>query len=236
MRGDEEMLVGGVHLPASMEAALPGHRLQGGSPFKLLVRSGKHLNITTMQPADILLSDVAWALGHLGRFTGHAPGFYSVAEHSVLCGELARECGASPSQVLAVLMHDAAEAYMGDVARPVKCRIGEWYPTAEEALMRVVATRFHLAMPLATAVDPADDWHFVKPCDNGLLAKELHEFWPNHGALVHVAIPPEVVRSRAKIRFLAPKMAARGWLMAVREVAGSGEDITEATRALVSLA
>lgn len=73
------------------------------------------------------LQDIAHALAQINRFTGHARRPYSVAEHSLLAAQIARELGYGPAVQLAALMHDAHEAYTGDVSSPVKWTVGpDW--------------------------------------------------------------------------------------------------------------
>lgn len=67
---------------------------------------------------DIL--DIAHALSLINRFAGHTSRPYSVAEHSLLVADIAADAGATPMVQLAALMHDAHEAYLGDVISPVK--------------------------------------------------------------------------------------------------------------------
>ena len=95
------------------------------------------------QPHEVHLDDIAHALSMLCRFGGHCLRFYSVAEHCVL---MARAADA-PFKRWA-LLHDASEAYLVDVPRPIKpFLVG--YDAAEAKIMRAVAVRFnlHLDMP-----------------------------------------------------------------------------------------
>ena len=66
------------------------------------------------------ISDIAHALSLLCRANGHFPHFYSVAQHSVNCMNEARERGYSKRVQLGCLLHDASEAYLSDITRPVK--------------------------------------------------------------------------------------------------------------------
>jgi len=81
------------------------------------------------RPEDVAIGDIAHALAHLCRYGGHTRRFYSVAEHSVL---MAR--AVSPKHRLWALLHDASEAYLVDLPRPIKRAIPQ-YRTAEAAEM-----------------------------------------------------------------------------------------------------
>jgi hypothetical protein len=104
-------------------------------------------------PEKILIADIAHALAHQCRFGGHASKFYSVAEHSV---HVSRLCPAQDA--LWDLLHDASEAYLVDLPRPLK-RLPEFAPyrEAERRLQRAVAERFGLAPEQPASVMAADD-------------------------------------------------------------------------------
>jgi hypothetical protein len=109
------------------------------------------------RPHEVFIDDIAHALSMLCRFGGHCLRFYSVAEHSVL---IAR--AAAPEHKLWALLHDAPEAYIVDIVRPLKpFLIG--YREAEQRLMRAICVRFNLHLEL-----PAD----VKALDRSILADE----------------------------------------------------------------
>ena len=69
---------------------------------------------------DIHIDDIAHALSLLCRANGHFPHFYSVGQHSLLCMREAAARGCSRRVQLGCLLHDASEAYLSDVTRPVK--------------------------------------------------------------------------------------------------------------------
>lgn len=100
---------------------------------------------------EVHLDDIAHALSMLCRFGGHCLRFYSVAEHSVL---MAR---AAPDRRLALwaLLHDASEAYLVDVPRPIKPFLFG-YDVAEARIMNAVAVRFHLHLGLPDEVKRLD--------------------------------------------------------------------------------
>lgn len=85
---------------------------------------------------DVDIEDIAHSLSLTCRFNGHCNSFYSVAQHSVFVSELVR-----PSEALPGLLHDATEAYMGDIVRPLK----RFLPTVkeiEEELERIILGYF----------------------------------------------------------------------------------------------
>lgn len=103
------------------------------------------------RPDDIRIEDIAAALSKLCRYGGHCTRFYSVAEHSV------HVAAAAPEQYrLDALLHDAAEAYLVDVPRPVKRYLAN-YHEIEERLDDMIAKRFHLAWPRPPVVKMLDD-------------------------------------------------------------------------------
>lgn len=87
---------------------------------------------------DIDIVDIAHALSNICRFTGHVRTFYSVAEHCVLASR-----HVPPEHALAALLHDASEAYLCDIARPVKYQpTMAFYREAETRLEHVICDRF----------------------------------------------------------------------------------------------
>lgn len=92
---------------------------------------------------DVHIEDIAHGLANLCRFAGQVATFYSVGEHSWRVCDLLEKRGAPPMLVLAGLLHDATEAYMVDVPRPVK-HIPEMqgYRDAEDSLGAVIYDAF----------------------------------------------------------------------------------------------
>lgn len=101
---------------------------------------------------DIRIEDIAHALSNICRFTGHTLKFYSVAQHSVLVSRIV-----PPADALWGLLHDASEAYLTDIAKPVKeSPAFAEYKLAEDKLARVVAEAFSLPWPMPASVKKAD--------------------------------------------------------------------------------
>lgn len=96
------------------------------------------------RPEDIRLEDIAHALSLMTRANGHIRHFYSVAQHCISCAREAAARGWSPRLQLACLLHDASEAYLSDITRPVKIHLPE-YKLAEAALQDVIFAHFGLS-------------------------------------------------------------------------------------------
>ena len=79
----------------------------------------------------ITLGSIAHGLAQINRFAGATVRPYSVAEHSLLCADIAAEQGHSPAVQLCCLLHDAHESVIGDVSTPVKIELGIVWRTLE---------------------------------------------------------------------------------------------------------
>ena len=108
--------------------------------------TGKRFFPLDPRPEDICIMDIANGLALDCRYggQGNVHKFYSVAEHSVLMAEYACERGWARNIVFAVLMHDAAEAYLNDLPRAVKHSIGRAYETLEDQVQEVILQKYNL--------------------------------------------------------------------------------------------
>lgn len=112
--------------------------------------SGKHFSFIDTNPDIITIEDIAGALSNLCRFTGHVQDFYSVAQHSVYVSGLV-----PPEMALEALLHDAAEAYCGDVSSPLKAFLPE-YQVIEHRVDRFIRDKFGLPAAMSAQVKHAD--------------------------------------------------------------------------------
>lgn len=131
------------------------------APGRCMTFSGRKFTAAEPRAEDVRLVDVAHHLALICRFGGATSKFYSVAEHSCrVAGWLRRE-GASACVQLQGLLHDAAEAYCGDVPRPLK-----------DAAFAARELRIGQAIGEALGYDLFADWDQVEPADDALLAIE----------------------------------------------------------------
>jgi hypothetical protein len=123
-------------------------------PSTIHVRSGLMVNPLDLRTEDVRIEDIAHALGNQCRFSGHTREFYSVAEHSVRASRIV-----APEFAYDALMHDAAEAYLQDMARPLKNepRFGQAYRGAEARVERVIGEALGVTFPMPVEVKAADE-------------------------------------------------------------------------------
>lgn len=114
------------------------------------LRSGAYFDFEDPSAGDWGIGDVAHALSQLCRFTGHTVRFYSVAEHSWWCSRLVPR-----EDALAALLHDAPEAFLGDVSRPLKSMLPD-YRAIEARVEVAVLGAFGLPPRLPPSVKLAD--------------------------------------------------------------------------------
>ncbi len=128
--------------------------------------TGKHFDPIEIDPDLIDLADIAHALSLLCRANGHFPHFYSVAQHCVNCYVEAGERMYTPRVQLACLLHDAAEAYMTDLPRPVKELLPD-YCRAEDVLLDAIWVKYLGTLPAV------EDRRQVFAVDDDMLSYEF---------------------------------------------------------------
>jgi len=115
---------------------------------------------------EIQIVDIAHSLSLMCRANGHIRHFYSVAQHSLNCSFEAKERGLPGDIQLACLLHDASEAYLSDITRPIKRSLTQ-YIEYEEVLQNRIFRKFHLSHLRE------EDLSLVKEIDDGMLYYEL---------------------------------------------------------------
>jgi hypothetical protein len=198
---------------------------------EIATRSGKLVNPFDLQPEDVDVLDIAHALSNTCRWTGHTSRFYSVAEHSVRVAERARELLAEVghglrAQLLGTLwglLHDAPEAYLVDMPRPLKGRMiissgpgqgecdGAWW-RLEDRIASTVLAGLGLG-PLNRIVVAASA---VEIADRGLLATEARDLM--HGTDGWSFDPGPPLDGRIDMVYGDPLVWRAQWLLRLRRV------------------
>jgi uncharacterized protein len=136
-------------------------------------------------PEEIKIEDIAHALAQQPRFGGHLKQFLSVAQHSFLVSQYC-----DLGDALWGLLHDASEAYIADICRPVKKGlIG--YKEAEDKLMAAVCKKFGLPPVMPASVKKADDLLICLESNQFLapLRMEIWRTWPVDPAAYSEIVP-----------------------------------------------
>jgi uncharacterized protein len=158
-------------------------------------RSGRNVSLLNPSAGQFEIGDIAHGLAQQCRFNGQTSKFYSVAQHSVLVSSiLPRELK------LAGLLHDAAEAYLGDIVQPLKTLLPE-FAEIESRFKVKISERFSLS-----GLDHPD----IKRADLIALATERRDLMPMEQMDWPVLNGIEAMRIR--IQPMAPDAAAKAFL------------------------
>jgi len=129
--------------------------------------TGKKFYPFSPKSEDVSIVDMARALSNLCRFNGHVKHFYSVAQHCIVGADWIFDQTKSHKLAMAFLLHDAAEAYVGDMIRPIK-HSGhfDYFKNIENEIMRAIHDYANLEV--TTHEEDATIKHF----DNLMLFEE----------------------------------------------------------------
>ena len=128
---------------------------------KIRTFTGRYVNPLKLRARDICIEDIAHHLSLVCRYTGACPYHYSVAQHSVLVSADLLAYTGSRVMGLAGLLHDASEAYLNDIASPVKHSPQfAWYRKLDEDVTRMIYRVFGLDDALLAKTKAADDRAF----------------------------------------------------------------------------
>lgn len=150
---------------------------------------------------DVDIIDIAHSLSLQCRYTGHCSQFYSISEHSIYVSQIVPK-----EMALWGLLHDSAEAYLSDVARPVKYQIPK-YKEFEEEILKVIAQKYGLDYPIPDK---------VKEVDWAVLHTEKKQIMPNSKYPWYLPVPPADI----KIECWTPKRAEKEFLKAFNKYGG----------------
>jgi len=151
------------------------------------------------RPEEFFIEDIALSLSRINRYNGHNDSPISVAQHSVQCVKLAQWDGMELAVQKYMLMHDATEAYVGDMVRPLKSVIPKFLKI-EAKVWKACVERFNIE-PVNHAI--------VKHFDNIACAWEVrdlctsYEDWP---------LMPKVPRSYPKMKSWTARRSEKEFL------------------------
>lgn len=144
--------------------------------------TGQRFDVFAPDPATIDIADIAHALAFTPRWKGHTTCFYSVAEHAIACvyAELYHGDQATSAEYdLHLLLHDASEAYLGDLQRPIKHQPAmDGFRQIEHVLQAHIYRRFGVPFTLSddghTILEPS----WLKTIDTRMLVTEARDLFP----------------------------------------------------------
>lgn len=169
--------------------------------------SGLKLHLLNPEAKQISIVDIAVGLSRICRFGGQCERFYSVAEHCVRASEIV-----PPEEALNALLHDAPEAYLGDVTSPVKALLPD-YRALYDRVERVIFNKYGVEM---TAAVKAADLAMLKVERQVLMPQTLGEYWSVLagvevvGSHNRLGWKPETARREFLYRFFELYRAAHG--------------------------
>ncbi|MEG1345026.1 MAG: HD domain-containing protein [Terrisporobacter sp.] len=157
-----------------------------------LITTFSKVSFNPLNPSkdDILIEDIAHSLSLITRANGHFSEFYSVAQHSIACCEEAIARGYNNKVILACLLHDASEAYISDIIRPVKRNL-QGYLEVEKQLQSTIYEIF-----LGEAINE-EEQKLIDSVDDTLL---YHEFI--HYMDKELPLNKEELRSKPEFKFV----------------------------------
>lgn len=154
--------------------------------------SGVWVDLLRPTEEQIMLYDIAYSLSRQCRFTGHTDKFYSVAQH---CVEVSNTV---PTEyALEALMHDASEAYLGDVSSPLKAILGTAYTDLESAFTAAINDRFSISSTM-------DSRQAIKRADVICGMSEAHYLMPEGFSWLGVHAPEEFDFTKEHMLFVSP--------------------------------
>ena len=147
------------------------------------LRNGTKLLLNDPDPKLMDIEIIAHSLANLCRFCGQVDRFYSVAQHCVLVSKLVPE-----KQALTGLLHDAPEAFCGDLPKPIKQRTSG-YETVEEALWKALTKRYGLPKKIPKSVHYADIQALLTEAKTLVNGNDYKTWYPEIEPVNEIIIP-----------------------------------------------
>jgi len=129
---------------------------KGSKDTWLQTSTGRRVSVLNPKPEEIFIEDIAAAIAKQCRFNGHCKSFYSVAQHCVEGAWIAEDYYKDNKLAKEFLLHDATEAYVGDIIRPVKVHLPE-YNEIENRFTKAISKRFGVPIEMTKECKYIDD-------------------------------------------------------------------------------
>lgn len=126
----------------------------------------KYVNVFNPKPEMFCIEDIAHALSKEQRFGNQLRENYSVAQHCIICSEMA-----NAEDKLTALLHDASEAYIRDLPKPIKIKVPQ-YEQIEDNLMKCLSVKFGFQYPLPQTIHDIDSFMLEKEWNSLMMEKE----------------------------------------------------------------
>jgi hypothetical protein len=165
-----------------------------GTGPRIMLASGSWFDLLNPWGSDFTIEDIAQSLANTCRYAGHCRRFYSVAEHCLHVSVVA------PAHKLEALMHDSAEAFLGDVTRPLKQLLPQ-YQKIEANVEKAIFARFGLDHRVLAS---------LKSVDLSVLAAEQEQIMPR--GTDYWTAETGVAPANITVKFFAPGAARNAFL------------------------
>ncbi|MGO7545441.1 hypothetical protein AB9E34_06670 [Rhizobium leguminosarum] len=161
----------------------------------IMLASGSWFDLLDPWSSEFTINDIAQGLSNICRYAGQCKSFYSVAEHSIHVADTV------DAYKLEALLHDAAEAFLGDITRPLKQLLPQ-YKEIEASVEDAILQRFGLDAKAKATVKAAD--LRVLAAEQAQLMPAGTDFWANSSGVESAAIQVEFLSPiTARDRFLS---------------------------------
>lgn len=186
-------------------------------------RTGRRIDFMRPDPGQIHILDIAYGLARIPRFCGQTLSAepYSVAQHSCWVADRVTELGGTAAEQLRALLHDAHEAYMGNIPTPLKAALNGALLPIQQILDSAISMALHLPQWSANAV------RLIDRADHEALALEALLLTPNGGTWPGLA-PVDLQRTILPDAAWPQARAVTVWLAHYRRLAGLANDPAEA--------
>jgi len=157
------------------ESIVPGGDLASNALW-VETSDGGNFYFNDPEKSSVTVADISLSLSRIPRYNGHTPFHYSVAQHCLLMLDCMKymPIAYTPEEELHVLLHDAAEAFMGDMIRPLKHLPGmKAYRDLESVVFVTIYDKLNVPLPTAEQSER------VKTLDDKIMIAEIHTFMKN---------------------------------------------------------